>query len=163
MDHNSDRKEEVLEQSEKNIEVEKEEHPLISIFKKLDLKKDDTKEIFCEKIKTNLNIDLNILPNYLSEYLKNHAEELTLDIGNISPYGDYEKLIEDNDGMSDFLKTEASKSENWQFNYLEAVDKDSSLIKLVFLNKAVDQGDLLRGIVLINAKGAVRHTFVVSG
>jgi len=110
-------------------------------------------------LQEKLGIGLVALRNSLSEYVKNKAEELALDLPNIAPYNDYGMLLEDNDSMTTFLRSEAFKSENWLLNTIQDDDKNKNLIKFVFKNKAVDDGHVLEGLVFVNKSGVIRHAF----
>lgn len=110
-------------------------------------------------LQEKLNIDLGILRNSLCESIKKRAEELALDLPNIAPYNDYGKLLEDNDSMASFLRDEAAKPENWLLSSLQEDNKNKSLIKFYFANKAVDDGHVLEGLVFVNKSGIIRHAF----
>lgn len=110
-------------------------------------------------LQEKLGVGLGNLRNSLCESVKNRAEELALDLPNIAPYNDYGKLLEDNDSMSSFLRDEAAKLENWFLNSIQEDNKNKNLFKFVFLNKAVDDGNVLEGIVFVNKNGVIRHAF----
>jgi len=143
------------------VEPEDGSHPLAKFFKDLDFKEEDEVEQREEKIKKVLGIGTTDMKPYICSWLKDHAEELTLELTNIAPYGNYEKLIEDNDGMAEFLKNESTKLENWKPSHFEPADKESSLIKFTFYTESVDTGESLKGLVFVNPNGVVRHAFVV--
>jgi hypothetical protein len=142
-------------------ETEETPHPLIKFFEDLDFKEEDKPEQREEQLKKVLGIGTEDMKPYICSWLKLHAEELTLQLTNIAPYGNYEKLIEDNDGMADFLKDESSKVENWKSSHFEPADKESSLIKFTFHTDSVDTGETLKGLAFVSLSGAVRHAFVV--
>jgi hypothetical protein len=110
-------------------------------------------------LQEKLGVGLENLRNSLCESVKNRAEELALDLPNIAPYNDYGKLLEDNDSMATFLRDEASKLENWLLNSIQEYNKNENLIKFLFVNKAVDDGQVLEGIVFVNKSGVIRHAF----
>ena len=72
--------------------------------------------------------------------------------------GNYEKLIEDNEGMAEFLKTEGHKPEHWELHYISCGENDA-LIQFMFMNKAIDQGDTFKGLVYVSKSGKIRHAF----
>lgn len=109
-------------------------------------------------LQEKLGLSLNKLKEQVCESLKNRAEEVALDLPNIAPYGDYGAMLEDNDGMSSFLKNEASKLENWQLSKIK-MDKNPNLIKFVLMCSAVDDGEVLMGLVFTNKSGEIRHSF----
>jgi hypothetical protein len=113
------------------------------------------------RLQEKLNISLNSLKQLLSEYVVSHAEEITLELPNIAPYGQYDKLIEDNDEMAEFLKKEVSKPEAWLLAGILDDEKFTSLIKFKFICKAVDEGQVLEGYVFTSKAGIVRHSFVL--
>lgn len=110
-------------------------------------------------LQEKLGVGLENLRNALCESIKTRAEELALDLPNIAPYNDYGKLLEDNDSMATFLRDEASKLENWLLNSLQDDSKNKTLIKFLFLNKAVDDGHVLEGLVFVSKSGVIRHAF----
>jgi hypothetical protein len=140
-------------------EKESEPHPLEVFFKELDIKDDDKREDVINKILTKLNLTTEQLCVGISDYLKAHAEELTLEMLNIAPYGEYDSLIEDEDNMADFLKKESVKFENWELESIAPVGMDTSLIKFMFHNKSVDEGEVLRGFAIASLSGKIRHCF----
>lgn len=95
----------------------------------------------------------------LSESLLERTEELMPDMVNLAPYGNYEKLTEDPVVMLQFLKEEASKPENWEFQFISAKKEGNQIMELIFYNKAVDDGDLLKGFVFMGVSGKIRHAF----
>lgn len=123
------------------------------------LEVNEIEEKISSVLQEKLGVSLESLRNSLSESVKNRAEELALDLPNIAPYNDYGQLLEDNDSMSAFLREEASKLENWFLKSLQDDSKNKTLIKFVFLNKAVDDGHVLEGIVFVNKSGVIRHAF----
>ena len=109
-------------------------------------------------LKEQLGIGFEEMTQSLSEWVKSHAEELTHEFVNIAPYEQYDKILEDNDSMAEFLKTEAHKPENWELHFM-GVDKKKDLLEVIFSNKAVDDGDSLRGYVFVSKSGKIRHAF----
>lgn len=112
-------------------------------------------EILTEK----LGHSLEDIKKPLLEHVKSHAEELALELPNIAPFGDYGKLLEDNDGMANFLKTDAADPKHWLINLISGDDKFEQLIRVVFKCLAVDDGDTLKGTVFISKAGVIRHAF----
>lgn len=110
-------------------------------------------------IKDNLNVSLEELKNSLSSYVVASAEELTHEFVNIAPLGDYSKLLEDNDSMAEFLKSEAHKAEHWKLTEIKLSDVNNSLISFVFRNESIDDGDVFKGFVFTSAEGKVKHAF----
>lgn len=105
-----------------------------------------------DEIKTSLNLPL-----------QNKAEELSMELTNIAPHGNYEVLLEDNDSMANFLKTEAAQTERWKMDGMEPCRDNPALIKFNFINKAVDDGTTIKGFVFLSKKtGKIRHSFVQS-
>jgi hypothetical protein len=137
-------------------------NPLFKVYKDLDINEEDKIEQIEEKLKRVLNLTSDDMKPHICTWLKSHAEELTLQLTNIAPHGDYEKLIEDNDGMAEFLKNETAKPENWKLSLISAYNKENSLIKFTFSTPSVDIGKSLRGLVFVGPKGNMRHAFVVA-
>lgn len=130
-----------------------------NILKHFDIQDDDGPEAVTKKVEAKLGTTIDSMKEKLSQWIVEHAEELTLDMRNIAPLGDYEKLIEDNDGMAEFLKTEAHKPEHWKLYRLRMSDVNKQLIQFVFANLAVDEGETLQGFVFSNKTGIIRHAF----
>ena len=128
-------------------------------FKELDFQIDNTEEQIEEKIQEKLGIGLNDLRSALSTYVVDKAEELTHQFTNIVPYGDYEKMLEDNDSMAAFLRDEASKSENWKLQWLEITKTEVPMLHFCFINTAVDEGEGFTGNVYVGLNGKIKHVF----
>lgn len=120
----------------------------------------DTMEQFDQKLKEKLGIGIAECAEALNKSIMEKADELVIELPNIAPSGDYGKLIEDKEGMSSFLKEESIKPGSWVLQFLEVKNKDSGLIELVFFNKTVDDGDILKGFVFVGKSGKIRHAFV---
>lgn len=111
------------------------------------------------RLQEKLGVSFAGLKQALSEYVLAHAEELTHEFVNIAPYGDYGKLLEDNDSMAEFFKTEGHKVENWEVQGLTPHDVHKNLITFHFANKSVDDGDVFQGFVYVSFQGKIRHAF----
>lgn len=110
-------------------------------------------------LQEKMGLSIASLTEQVCNSIKIRAEEVALDLPNIAPYGDYGAMLEDNDSMSEFLKTEASKPENWKLTKIHVDHKNENLIKFLLMCKAVDDGDVLQGLVFTNKSGEVRHSF----
>lgn len=122
------------------------------------LKDCKTIEEMDETLRKHLGIGFAECAQVLSDAVAERAEELVEDMLNMAPYGDYDKITEDKAVMLAFLKEEATKPENWEIQFMDA-KKDSQLMELVFFNKSVDDGDILKGFVFIGLSGKIRHAF----
>jgi hypothetical protein len=126
----------------------------------LDIKEDDTIEQIVQKYLDKLCITMDQMKEVLSVATQNKAEEIALELTNIAPLGKYEDLIEDNEGMANFLKTEAYKPEHW--GLLKIDSTNSNLVKFIFACNAVDEGESVNGFVFVSESGKIRHAFVQS-
>lgn len=129
-------------------------------FKDLDKDDPDFWNKIDLKLKEKLNLGLDDIKASITTYVSSHAEDLALQLPNIAPNGDYGKLLEDNDDMSDFLKKETAQPENWILNTISEHDQHKSLISFEFLTKTVDDGKTLRGLSFVSKAGIIRHAFV---
>lgn len=109
--------------------------------------------------KEKLGITFDELKQSLSKYTVEHAEELTHEFVNIAPFSDYSKLLEDNDSMAEFLKTEAHKVEHWVLQGVKQSDVKENLVSFEFMNDSVDDGDVFQGFVYVSFQGIIRHAF----
>lgn len=125
----------------------------------LDLEAEDLEDKLNTILLEKLGIGLVEIKSSLHDSVKNRAEELALDLPNIAPYSDYGAMLEDNDSMAAFLREEASKLENWLLYSLQQDQKNETLIKFTFYNKAVDDGKVLLGLVFVSKSGKLRHSF----
>jgi hypothetical protein len=123
-----------------------------------DLESDAFIEALDKALKDNLEIGLADCAQALSTSLSERYEELLDDIINLSPYGDYDKITEDKEVITKFIKEEAVKPENWRIQFIEEKEK-GKLLELVFFNKSIDDGDLLKGFVFLGLSGKIRHVF----
>jgi hypothetical protein len=110
-------------------------------------------------LQEHLKIGLTECAEALSKALLERAEELAPELTSLAPYGDYDKLTEDTDTIIKFLKEEATKTENWKIEFLEVKKEKDQLMELVFFNKSVDDGDILKGFVFLGLSGKIRHAF----
>jgi hypothetical protein len=110
-------------------------------------------------IKEKLGVTFGELKQLLSNYTVEHAEELTHEFVNIAPFCDYSKLLEDNDSMAEFLKTEAHKVEHWILQGIRESDVKKGLISFEFQNDSVDDGDVFQGFVYVSFQGKIKHAF----
>lgn len=150
---------EVVQEPETTPETPSPQEEEFDLEKFLGLDDDDTAETIAVKVQEKLGTSLGTMQEALSKSLAERAEEMTLEMPNIAPMGDYDKLIEDNDGMAEFLKTEAHKSEHWKLYEIKVSDVKKDLLSFVFANMAVDDGDSLKGFVFVSKTGKIKHVF----
>jgi hypothetical protein len=96
----------------------------------------------------------------LCDSLKARAEEVAQELPSLAPHGDYSKMTEDPEAIATFLRDEAAKPENWDIDLIQVKKDSSQLMEMVFVNKTVDDGDILRGFVFVGLSGKIRHAFV---
>ncbi len=132
---------------------------MIETFKDLVGDEAKTPEDIDAKIKEKLGIGLAEMAGALCDSLKARAEDVAEDCYSIAPYGDYSKMIEEKEGVTKFLREEASKPEHWKLEFLEVKSKEDKLIEFVFVNSSVDDGDILKGFVFVGFSGLIRHAF----
>lgn len=132
-------------------------------FDDLDEKELGGEEKLWEKIdqvlQEKLNLSLEKLKQEVCSSIRERAEEITLELPSLAPYGDFGLLMEDNDSMADFLKKEASKIENWKLASIREDYENNTLLKFILKCSAVDDGDVLQGLVFTNKSGVIRHSF----
>lgn len=132
---------------------------MVEKFADLGLEKAESIEEAEKMIQEKLGITSLEMKQALSNYVVDKAESLTHEFVNIAPLGDYGKLLEDNDGMAEFLKTEAHKPEHWELQAVRASDVNENLLSFEFGNKAVDDGDIFKGFVFVSLQGKIKHAF----
>ncbi len=132
---------------------------MVESFKDLLPEEAKTPEEIDKVLQEKLGIGLSEMSKALSDSVLERAEEFAEELMNIAPYGDYSKLTEDPEVIIKFLKEEASKPENWKIQFIEAKKEKDQLIEFVFFNKAVDDGDILKGFVFVGLSGKIRHAF----
>jgi hypothetical protein len=125
-----------------------------------DIPFDDAKgsEALDKLLQEHLHVSLVECGEALSIALRERAEEFVEELTTVAPHGDYGKLMEESSAILKFLQEEAAKPEHWTVDFLEYKEKDQ-LLELVFSNKAVDDGDNLKGFVFIGLSGKIRHAF----
>lgn len=122
----------------------------------LDSKADDFLNQIDKILQEKLNVSFATLKEKIIPYIQSHAEELSLQFPNIAPKGDYSKLIEDNDGMADFLKS--LKVEDFRLSAIAEEDK-FDLFKFIFVCDAIDDGTSLEAFTYITKAGKIKHSF----
>lgn len=119
-----------------------------------DFKEEDVDALIVEHLGTPL---LN-MKEAICKFVNEKAEELTHDFNNIAPHGKYDELIEDNDGMAEFLKKDASNPEFWKIQSISPVT-DKPMLNFCFVCTAVDDGEEFKGYVFVSKSGVIRHAF----
>ena len=130
------------------------------MFKDLNISSEDTTSEVEAKIKEKLGLEFSAMKEALSTFVKEKAEELSLEFNNIAPYGDYGELLEDNEKMVNFLKEEASLTKNWEISHFMQSDVDPSLLQFIFNNSSVDDGNSFQGHDFVSKNGKIKHAFV---
>ena len=110
-------------------------------------------------LQEHLHISLAECAQALSNSLAERAEEVLEDMVNIAPYGDYSQLTDDPQLMLKFLKEESVKPENWELQFMDVKKKDDKILEMVFFNKSVDDGYILKGFIFLGLSGKIRHSF----
>lgn len=131
-----------------------EESPL-----KLAMKEAKEPEDIDKILREHTGTGLSECASALTASLLERVDEMLEELPYVSPHGDYSKMMEDKDLIRDFLLTEAAKDENWTVQFLEIRKTQDTLMELVFFNKAVDDGDTLKGFVFLGFSGKIRHCF----
>jgi len=111
-------------------------------------------------MKDKLGVSLIEMKEVLSKKTIERAQDLTVEMKNIAPYADYSKLIENNDEMAEFMRTEGHKWENWKVKSIAQDPKFTPLLKVQFQNSSVDEGSTIFGTVFVSKSGIVRHSMV---
>lgn len=122
----------------------------------LDEKAENFLELLDVQLKEKLNLSLLQIKEALCKAIIDKAEEISLECPNIAPYGDYGKLLEDNDSMTDFLKKEASKPETLILHLIAVDEKLKQLFSFGFDSIAVED---LKGTVYVSKSGIIRHAY----
>lgn len=126
-----------------------------------DISFDDAKKVedIDKILQDNLHVSLAQCTEALANSLQERAEEFVEELVSVAPHGDYGKLLEGPDAILKFLKEEAYKPEHWSLEMLGARDEKDQIVELVFQNKAIDDGDMLKGYVFVGLSGTIRHAF----
>jgi hypothetical protein len=132
---------------------------MIDKFEDLDIGDTDEMPQVEQKVQYKLGIAVSEMKAALANYVQGHAEELSLEFVNIAPLGDYGKLLEDNDSMAEFLKSEGFKSEHWELRGIRMSDVQKNLLSFEFANKSVDDGEVFQGFVYVSFQGKIKHAF----
>jgi hypothetical protein len=160
MEENTSQEVETPAEQAEHVHDENCQHDHFSVIEFFDLSKEDYDEAnVAAKIQVKLGTSLDQMREALSKSVIDRAEELTLDFVNIAPMGDYEKLLENNDDMADFLKTEAHKLEHWRLFKIFESDVNKDLLSFVFQNVAIDDGENFEGFVFVTKSGKIKHAF----
>lgn len=132
---------------------------MIESFKDLSFEGCKTEEDAATRLQEKLGLALQDCKEALSNSLLIRAEEILPDLPSCAPYGDYDKLMEDPEVIQKFLEDEACKPENWEIVFFYARKEQDKVAEFVFYNKAVDDGDILKGYVYVGLSGKIRHAF----
>lgn len=132
---------------------------MVESFKEIPFAEAKGEEAIDALLKEKLGTSIAECAGALCDSLRNRAEEVAEEMTSLAPNGDYEKLMEDPEAIIKFLREEASKPENWSLEFLEVKNEKAQLMEMVFSNKAVDDGDSLKGFVFVGLSGKIRHAF----
>lgn len=132
---------------------------MLESFKDIPFDKAKGSEEIDKLMQEHLQLSLQACTEALCTSLQDRAAELLDDFVTLAPNGDYGKLLDDRESIYAFLKEVASNPENWTLDFLEVKKEKDQLMELVFSNKAVDDGDNLKGFVFVGLSGKIRHVF----
>lgn len=132
---------------------------MIEKFSDLELEKVETEAEVSALLFEKLGISISEMKKALSSAVIASAYELTHEMTNIAPLGDYSNLLEDNDSMAEFLHTEAHKEEHWLLEQANVSDVQSTLLVFKFGNNAIDDGTVFKGFVYMSFQGKIKHAF----
>jgi hypothetical protein len=130
---------------------------MVADWKELGLVDGGGEEQWSQQIKEKLGLSVDELKSAISKWMETHAEELSLTFLTVAPYGDYGKMMEDNDSMAEFFRKEASKLEHWKLS--GGKTEGENMFQFCFDCQAVDEGESLRGYVYVSKLGKIRHVF----
>lgn len=135
---------------------------MIEKIEELGIKRGIALEELDQAFQEKLGVSLAAMTEALQLYVQERAEELAANFLVMVPNGDYARLLEDQVKMIKFLREEASQPDNWLPNLLKPLEdpKQPSMLKIVFDNTAVDDGDSLVGFVFVSFAGKILHAFV---
>lgn len=132
---------------------------MIEKLEDLGFLEEDTIEQIDVKLQEKLGVSIATLQEPLSRYMVENAEVLTHDFPNVAPMGDYSKLLEDNDGIAEFFKTEGHKPEHWKLDGINLSEVVKTLLTFEFHNVAIDDGESCSGFVYVSFDGKIKHAF----
>jgi cobalamin biosynthesis Co2+ chelatase CbiK len=132
---------------------------MIEKFADLDFTPKDEAEQIEKKVQEKLGISLDQMRAALAQYLRDHSDEVVVDMMNIAPLGDYEKLIEETKEMAIFLREEVVKPEHWKLDCVKSLNEQA--LQFVFLSDAVDDGETFKGFVTVSFDGKIKHSFCI--
>jgi hypothetical protein len=116
-------------------------------------------------IKEKLGHDFEEMKIMLSKYLSENTEKSIEDVVNIAPHGKYADLIEDRSKMVEFVKQLSQSTDHWvirSINSIPSGDEDQNdALSLAFYSKGIDEGDVLKGVVIIGFNERILHTFCI--
>ncbi len=109
-------------------------------------------------VKAALGITVAQVKKHLRDYVSANAEKLCEDIVSLAPYDDYSKLLDETPDIVKFFKGEMNKAKNWKLKSLESkVQEDTPFVAFSFVNKAADDGSIVKGFVFIDHEGQPMH------
>lgn len=132
---------------------------MVESFKDVDFSEAKGSEEIDKIMQEKLGCSLAECAGALCDSLQRRAEEIAEEMTTLAPNGEYDKLIEEPEAILEFLRREAAKPENWVLEFIEVKKEKDQLMELVFFNKAVDDGESLKGFVFVGLSGKIRHAF----
>jgi hypothetical protein len=128
---------------------------MIEDIKDLELDIAEGTEDIDKRIQEKLGLSIQDLKEYLSKWVSDNSFEIASTLINIAPHGDYGELMEDEEKMAMFLKSEI-KTDSWE---LQCVSCVQSMLQFSFLSSAIDDGETFKGYVIVNFLGKIMHAF----
>lgn len=135
---------------------------MIQSIEDLELTGEEDLEQVDALLQEKLHISFADMRTLLHESLHERASQVAADFLVMTPYNNYDKLLEEQSHIANFLRHEACKDDNWEPNYVGTSrdPKMPNMIEVLFNNKAVDDGDAVCGYIFLNYEGKVLHVFV---
>lgn len=114
---------------------------------------------FLEK---ELNMPFDKIAEEASKYLISDAETIAKEFAFIGKDGRYDKPFFETDDIAKYLKTEASKKDNWRYKNL-SFSKDHNLVEMQVACISLGRKDYLDVVLFLNRNGKVMHKSFVAG
>lgn len=113
-------------------------------------------------LEEGLEIKFEDILERLNSCLRERASEVAENFLVMVPFEDYDKLLEEQPQMVQFLREQAAQSKHWQPKYIgNSRDKKlPNMVELLFNNTAVNDGEAVMGYVFLSFSGKVLHLFV---
>lgn len=129
-------------------------------FDDLNLSPEDTLDTALPKIVEMMGISVEEIKTSVLSSVSRKYEDIAKEFPNLAPYNNYKKLMTEKPEISEFIKTECIKPENWKLARIKLTKLgETDMMQFTFDCTAMDEENPLKGFVFVNKNSKVKYSF----